>query len=77
MVQLFICQWCGYVEEKELPEEREEGIVTCACCNTPEVDSVFAHGDGCFAHGVAVLSSCLRILSENKKNCVDEYIGIS
>ncbi|WP_314306407.1 hypothetical protein, partial [Brevibacillus parabrevis] len=44
MVQLFICPWCGYVEEKELPEESEAGIVTCACCNTAEVEGVFAHG---------------------------------
>lgn len=26
MIQLFICQWCGYVEEKELPEECQEGV---------------------------------------------------
>ncbi|HBZ80326.1 sarcosine oxidase delta subunit [Brevibacillus sp. 1238] len=77
MVQLFICPWCGYVEEKEVPEESEAGIVTCACCNMAEVESVFARGNGCFAEGVAVLSSCLRVLSANKKNCVDECIGIS
>ncbi|EJL40104.1 hypothetical protein BAG01nite_03860 [Brevibacillus agri] len=42
MVQLFICQWCGYVEERELSGESEEGLVRCVCCSTEEVESVFA-----------------------------------
>ncbi|MFS0915676.1 hypothetical protein [Brevibacillus sp. 179-C 1.1 NHS] len=41
MIQLFICQWCGYVEEKELPEESEESLFRCACCSMEEVESLF------------------------------------
>ncbi|WP_257790214.1 hypothetical protein [Brevibacillus formosus] len=41
MIQLFICQWCGYVEEKELPEECQEGVFHCTCCSMEEVESLF------------------------------------
>ncbi|MGG4439490.1 hypothetical protein [Brevibacillus fortis] len=43
MIQLFICQWCGYVEEQELPEECQESVFQCTCCSMEEVESLFTH----------------------------------
>ncbi|MFI8711229.1 hypothetical protein [Brevibacillus brevis] len=43
MMQLFICQWCGFVVEKEQLEECQEGVFHCACCSMEEVESLFTH----------------------------------
>lgn len=42
MNELFICQWCGYVEEIVIPDESALGLRQCSCCNKEEVESLFS-----------------------------------
>ncbi|GIO06452.1 hypothetical protein J31TS6_24800 [Brevibacillus reuszeri] len=42
MNELFICQWCGYVEEIVISDESAPGLLQCSCCRKEEVDSLFA-----------------------------------
>lgn len=42
MIELFICQWCGYVEERIVDQEGDELLLHCACCSKEVVESLFS-----------------------------------
>ncbi len=42
MNELFICQWCGYIEEVVITDENIASVRQCACCSKEEVESLFS-----------------------------------
>jgi hypothetical protein len=38
---MIICEWCGYIQEKDLNVEYENVQIQCPCCGVDDLDSFF------------------------------------